>query len=105
MLTPRPWPRWSAETFASSPYFSERVAFVFRSTWKVAHSRPIFSSRGLKARGQRLPRSSGDARFSEGNTNASGDVERAIPRQVRKSSREPLDTADSRGLPLLGVSK
>src|SRR6185312_15970638 len=59
MLTPRPWPRWSAETLSSILALRDRLAFVRRRTWNVAHSNPMVSSFGRICRFQRLSRLSG----------------------------------------------
>src|ERR1700719_2133154 len=71
MLTPRPCPRWSAETLSSILAFRDRLAFVRRRTGNVAHSSPIVSSFGRMCRFQRLSRLSGVFR-SVGNRYASG---------------------------------
>src|SRR6478672_3784732 len=71
MLTPRPWPRWSAETLSSILALRDRLAFVRRRTWNVAHSNPTVSSFARICRFQRLSRLSGVFR-SVGNKYASG---------------------------------
>ena len=58
-LTPIPWPLWSEATFGSTPAFFDKLALVFRNTWNVAQSSPIFSSLGFMLRRQTLSADNG----------------------------------------------
>src|SRR5580700_10351791 len=101
MLTPIPWRRWSEATFGSTPYFLDRLALVFRRTWKVAQPKPIFTSFGGMERRQRLSADNGVASASLGNTNPCGLGSSARSRHSFSIMDVPSYSATSRDLPFL----